>query len=351
MISLIDLSLPIPEVLTRDGQAWAGSLTGNYGLGGRYRMGTVTTIDTPPDYDTDFVTGISDDGEVVTGGMPYLGTYSAFRWEAGVMQPLLDPGDDWSAPGTGNSVSADGSVVVGAVFSGGSKLPVVWQGGVRTFLPLPVGATSGDAESISADGRTIVGSSSGPDGNHAVMWHDGVVSILPDLPGQVGWPGAFAVSDDGTTIVGAVDSASSYYFARWVNGNLKLLWNAPYGFATDLFDVSADGSLAIFYDGRSLIWRDGLGTKTFEDYVERHYGLSVDAIVPNHIEFVATNVSADGRYFTAWIADQNYNYRDVLVYLDPADFVIPEPSTLSLAGLAAVGLVLSRLRSRNGTPV
>ena len=349
MITLLDPSLPIPHVLTRDGQTWAGSQTGDDGLGGRYRAGVVTAIDNPPLWDADYVTGISDDGEVVTGGLPYLGTYSAFRWEAGVMQPLFNPGDDWSYPGAGNSVSADGSVVVGSVGAGGIGLPVFWQGGVRTFLSLPVGDTGGWADGVSADGRTIVGSSYGPDGNHAVVWRDGVVSILPDLPGQAGYPSAMAVSDDGTTIVGAVDTATSYYFVRWVNGNLRFLFNEPVnGFGADGFDVSADGSLAIFNDGRSLIWRDGLGTKTFEDYIEYHYGLSVDAVAPNRIYFGASKMSADGRYFSGVTFDANYTMQWFIVSLDPADFVIPEPSALSLAGLAAVGLWWSRVRSRSG---
>jgi hypothetical protein len=342
MITLLDPSLPIPQVLTRDGQTWAGYRTGDYGLGGRYRQGTVTTIDYPPGFNTDNMTGISDDGEVVTGDL-YLDSFVAFRWEAGVLQPLLGPGDEWSFSGLGSSVSANGSVVVGSVGNGGIGLPVFWQGGIRTFLPLPAGDTGGWADGVSADGRTIVGSSYGPDGNHAVVWRDGVVSILPDLPGQAGYPSAMTVSDDGTTIVGAVDTATSYYFVRWVNGNLQLLLNEPVnGFGADGFDVSADGSLAIFNDGRSLIWRDGLGTKTFEDYIEYHYGLSVDAVAPNRIYFGASKMSADGRYFSGLTYDANYSMQSFIVSLDPADFVIPEPSTISLAGLAALGLLWAR---------
>ncbi|MFM8580167.1 MAG: PEP-CTERM sorting domain-containing protein [Planctomycetaceae bacterium] len=37
-----------------------------------------------------------------------------------------------------------------------------------------------------------------------------------------------------------------------------------------------------------------------------------------------------------------------MVYLDPADYVVPEPSSLALAGCAAVGLLWAGRRSRAG---
>ncbi|MFM7159020.1 MAG: hypothetical protein ACKO3P_01475 [Planctomycetaceae bacterium] len=350
MITLCDSTAPYPSALTRDGQAFAGGRIGGYGYAGRYRNGTNTTIEDPTGPYVDAVTGISNDGNVVTGDL-YRDDACAYRWENGVLEPLLGPGDAWSYTGLGNSVSADGSIVVGAAGGGGTSGPAFWQGGVRTFLPTPVGTIGGYADSISADGRTIVGGVAGPNGNQAVVWRDGVLSILPDLPGGSDYPTASNVSSDGSVIVGAVDSASGYSIARWVNGDLEVLKRLPSGggFAPSGHELSDDGSIVLFTPGlMSEVWREGIGSKTFDLYAERHFGFSLASVIPDFMAVYVGEMTPDGNTFSGVLYDSNYSARSFILYLDPADYVVPEPSSLALAGCAAVGLLWAGRRSRAG---
>jgi uncharacterized membrane protein len=349
MLTLFDSTAPSLSSLTRDGQAFAGHLPGAYGYAGRLQNGTLTSIEDPTGPYVDFITGISDDGAVVTGDL-YRDDIIAFRWENGVLQPLLGPGDTYSFSGLGNSVSGDGSIVVGTAGGGATSGPAFWQGGVRTFLPVPEGTIGGYADGISADGRTIVGSISGPNGNHPVVWRDGAMSILPDLPGGTDYPSAINVSSDGSVIVGAVDSPSGYSIARWVNGDLEVLKRLPSGggFGSSGHEVSDDGSIVLWAPGlNSEIWREGIGSKTFEKYARVHFGLSFQDAMPNLIGVFASEMTPDGNTFGGVLLAENYNAKSFIVYLDPSEFVVPEPSSLALIGCAAVGMLWAGRRARS----
>ena len=349
MLTLFDSTAPNLSSLTRDGQAFAGHLPGAYGYAGRLQNGTLTSIEDPTGPYVDFITGISDDGAVVTGDL-YRDDIIAFRWENGVLQPLLGPGDTYSFSGLGNSVSGDGSIVVGTAGGGATSGPAFWQGGVRTFLPVPEGTIGGYADGISADGRTIVGSISGPNGNHPVVWRDGAMSILPDLPGGTDYPSAINVSSDGSVIVGAVDSPSGYSIARWVNGDLEVLKRLPSGggFGSSGHEVSDDGSIVLWAPGlNSEIWREGIGSKTFEEYARVHFGLSFQDAMPNLIGVFASEMTPDGNTFGGVLLAENYNAKSFIVYLDPSEFVVPEPSSLALIGCAAVGMLWAGRRARS----
>jgi uncharacterized membrane protein len=349
MLTLFDSTAPNLSSLTRDGQAFAGHLPGAYGYAGRLQNGTLTSIEDPTGPYVDFITGISDDGAVVTGDL-YRDDIIAFRWENGVLQPLLGPGDTYSFSGLGNSVSGDGSIVVGTAGGGATSGPAFWQGGVRTFLPVPEGTIGGYADGISADGRTIVGSISGPNGNHPVVWRDGAMSILPDLPGGTDYPSAINVSSDGSVIVGAVDSPSGYSIARWVNGDLEVLKRLPSGggFGSSGHEVSDDGSIVLWAPGlNSEIWREGIGSKTFEKYARVHFGLSFQDAMPNLIGVFASEMTPDGNTFGGVLLAENYNAKSFIVYLDPSEFVVPEPSSLALIGCAAVGMLWAGRRARS----
>jgi hypothetical protein len=353
MVTILAPEAPFAQALARNGQMWTGFVTPNYELGGRWRDSTLTSISYLPGRPTDNHTGISDDGNVVSGDL-YLDDFVAFRWENGTMELLLDPADDWSYTALCNSVSGDGSVVVGSAGVGGTGLPVYWQGGVQNLLPLPVGDTGGWTSAISGDGRTIVGTTYGPSGYHPVVWRDGVVSMLPKLPGGAyDFETAIAVSDDGSTVVGTVDSNAGTHYARWVNGNLELLSNHVItGVYPQNFDVSTDGSIILVggdYPGPSgsgaLVWRQELGLRPFPVYAS-HFGVSLTgALGASSDIYQPYQMTPDGRSFAGDFYDQTGLGRAYMVYLDPADFVIPEPSTLSLAGLAAFGLLWARRRS------
>jgi uncharacterized membrane protein len=107
------------------------------------------------------VGGISADGRVVVGQATIGGNFSAFRWEAGVMEPI--------PMFTAVDVSGDGSVIVGMIGSN----PMVWVDGeifqlediLRGGGGLDLtGWQLGDVWAVSDDGLTFVGGGVNPQG-------------------------------------------------------------------------------------------------------------------------------------------------------------------------------------------
>ncbi|MFM8583327.1 MAG: PEP-CTERM sorting domain-containing protein [Planctomycetaceae bacterium] len=307
-----------------------------------------------PDGEMDLQTGISDDGNVVGGAVYYQGEYHTFRWDNGVLEVLTDPGDSYSYPGLGSSVSGDGSVIVGGAGGPNGSRPVYWQGGVQTSLPTPDGIRYGYADAISRDGRTIVGIAGGDNAQYPLMWHDGVMTVLPNLPGRDDYASVIIVNDDGTVAAGTATAETGNHLVRWVNGELEVLWTVnTEGIIPSYWDISSDGSLLLagaVYNNevRSLIWREGLGVRTFQSYAQNHFGLSLSEALSDYAFFYEPRqMSADGRFFTGVAYDERYRPTQYMVYLDPADYVVPEPSSLALAGCAAVGLLWAGRRSRS----
>jgi uncharacterized membrane protein len=353
MVTILDAGAPMVQALSRNAQSWSGGYTMSYAIGGRWRDGAMTVIDQPGAF-MDFHYGISDDGSVVSGDL-YLDDAVAFRWENGVLTQLLGEGDVWSYSGLCSNLSADGDIVVVTAGYQGNPRPAYWQGGVRTFLALPDGTTGGFASSISADGRAIVGGTSGEGIFNPTIWHDGVVSVLPNLAGGSDFASPNVVNDDGTVVAGTATSATGNHLVRWVNGQLEQLSHYDIGgTAPSTFDISSDGSIILGSFGyrnefRGMIWREGLGLRTFQAYAQNHYGLSLTAALGNYSYFYEPfQMTSDGRYFTGTFYDENYNGRQYMVYLDPADYVVPEPSSVCLVGCAVVGLLWAGRRSQMG---
>jgi hypothetical protein len=346
MIRLVESNSAGAYVLARDGQSWAG-FNPSTREPERYREGVATSIATPAGATWDALTGISDDGNVVTGQL-YQDQFYAIRWENGVLERLLGPGDTSSFTGSGNSVSPDGRTVVGyAAQNWGNPFPAYWRDGVRTYLPVPDNCALGFAEAISADGRTIVGKIVTGDGALPAVWRDGTLSLLPILPNNHFSSSALEVNFDGSVIVGTVYSHPNTYIVRWVDGELQRL-SYPVGFPVrNSFDVSDDGSIVSCIAGIGMVWRDGFGSKPFDLYIERHYGLSLQDVLPNYTGLGDLEMTPDGRYFSGLIYDEFFNPNSFIAYLDPSEFVVPEPSSLALVGCAAVGLLWAGRRARS----
>ncbi|MEZ4334093.1 MAG: hypothetical protein R3F35_20275 [Myxococcota bacterium] len=143
-------------------------------------------------------TAISADGSTVTGAVDGWGSPETFRWTRGSGLQRLMRLDGTRASALGNSVSANGSVIVGFSGFGSSGNPEAFRwttsGGLQGIGRLP-GDNISNAASVSGDGAIVVGGSGfrtvGADIVHqAFRWTelDGM-QALGTLPGMaVGVP-------------------------------------------------------------------------------------------------------------------------------------------------------------------
>jgi len=196
------------------------------------------------------------------------------------------------------------------------------------------------AYGISADGRVIVGASISDRGHEAFRWtrSEGMVG-LGDLPGETFTSQAFGVSADGAVIVGEGRSESGTEAFRWTAEDGMLgLGDLPGGaFQSIAWAVSADGSVVVgsaaddHWTQVAFVWDAEHGMRNLQDLLTDDFGLDLTGWQLGE----ARGISADGltivgsaynpdRKAEAWIAH------------------IPEPGTLQLLSLAALGVVIRR---------
>lgn len=363
-ITPINFPAPIPVDMTRNAQAWFGERTdpvsGLYEVG-LWKDGQFTAF--PEGF---YLGGISDDASVVSGAVfsidwsnwPPTITNTGYLWTNGVLTPMASAGEESAF---GASVSANGQVVVGTVYLSGQSTPQAFrmEGGVKTLLGTLAGDNASYGQLVTADGSTTAGESYNTEtyNKRVFIWREGVLTELPDLPGVDPYgieddASVLALSDDGSTVVGLGSGPEGWKLVRWVDGQIEVLWNKSITSSQFLNDVSADGKIVSvnvggndpngdFYGG-SMIWRKELGIRSFERYASYHHGLDL-GLNPGD-QLTVTTMTPDGRYFSYYVDDLNYNRRGYIAYLDPADFVVPEPSTVCLGVLGTVGLMWSARR-------
>jgi uncharacterized membrane protein len=165
------------------------------------------------------------------------------------------------------SISADGSTVVGRANTSDATIGYRWKNGVRQALAdLAGGGTWAVAMAASADGSVAVGQAE-PEGDYvvAVKWDAaGTPTALEDFPGGEFAGGARGVSADGSVIAGfGVDRTGMLIdAAQWVNGTISKLGCLPGGTQCVANDVSRDGLTFIgssesTLDYVNFIWEGG----------------------------------------------------------------------------------------------
>jgi probable HAF family extracellular repeat protein len=206
---------------------------------------------------------VSADGKVVVGAAStddFDTDSTAFVWKAdsGLVDLMIPKS-------RANSVSADGSVIVGHTFVESPWIVNDFrafrrdaQGNVQMLPPLGAGEYS-SAYGISNDGATIVGVSHSSPTTRAVRWQNGVPADLGSLaaePGQTSW--ASAVSGDGSIAVGDSDIND-----WWDSPSVACVYRGPGqpvqplgtledeegndGENSSAKDVSADGGVVVGY--------------------------------------------------------------------------------------------------------
>jgi uncharacterized membrane protein len=185
---------------------------------------------------------VSADGSVVVGAIRGGGATRAVRWtEAGGAEILVQAGD-------ARGVSDDGSVVVGTMESGSGGFR--WS---RAEGVVDLGGIAGAAfpysapNDVSADGSVIVGQAFSGAAFEAFRWTatGGMVALGDLVSSDQRSSTAYAVSADGSVVAGSSFSTGDAF--RWTRetGMIALGWGSPPLRQGEAFDVSADGSVIV----------------------------------------------------------------------------------------------------------
>ncbi len=174
-----------------------------------------------------YANAVSANGNVVVGAVYDSSTYTgyAYRWSGGTLQNLGTLAGDAEAVARG--VNSDGSVVVGTSYGTAGTNPRAfrWTTASGSMQPLftpatmPTGYTYSYGEDVSADGNVVVGyvSQGAYGASRPFRWQSGTVQVLDALPGH-DRAAASGVSGDGNVVVGhssqSSDPASMRGF-RW----------------------------------------------------------------------------------------------------------------------------------------
>ncbi len=236
--------------------------------------------------------GVSADGTDIVGYSTSASGSQAFRWTSGTGMVGLGYLSAASSVSVAFGASGDGSVVVGYGFSASGQEAFRWTsgGGMVGLGDLPGGIFSSVAFAVSADASVVVGSSNTASGSEPFRWTSGGGMVgIGDLPGRI-YGGAAAVSADGSVVVGSSNSASGQGAFRWTSGG-------------GVFSV------------KDLLVANAVTNLT---------GWKLTA---------ATGVSADGQTIVGYGVDPFGNGEGWIA-------TVPEPSSLVLAALGVVGLLL-----------
>lgn len=277
--------------------------------------------------------GISGDGSTVVGNSGGR----AFRWTPdGGMEDLgnLGSGDPFGSPqnlaALAFDANADGSIVVGYSDSDEGLRAFRWtvDAGMED---LGVGAS----RAVSADGSVVAGHSNFPEGLRAFRWtaEGGMQNLgtLPDLPHSEAW----GLSADGSTVVGV----SSQRAFRWTADNGMEDLGTLRELGAIAYAVNGDGSMVVGGEGpmgspdeRAFLWTSELGMVDMNDYLPA-LGLDLTGWTLSS----ARGISEDGFSITGW----GYYLGQQQAFVVTG---IPEPGSLALMGLGALGLLRRRRR-------
>lgn len=299
------------------------------------------------------VTGtiLDDTLTAATQGLWKLGT----GWQQ-LMPPSLPDGaivdQSW---GSSWGLSGDGKVVSGLYWRntnvGGLAHASRWVEGVGlTDLGSDGGASR--ANSNNFDGSVIVGFDENPiAGNRrAAVWTDGVRQFMdsnPDNPGE-----ANAVNSAGNIVVGEKWNDVDFYNnatiwtrngSSWTTQQLGLLPGTDPIFGSSVAtDVNEDGTMVIglnrfdFFGGTAFVWTPQDGMLDVTQWVT-NLGLTLD---PDYVITELAAISQDGSTVIGMGYDMNtFEFTSFAI-------TVPEPSSLSLIGLSALGLLRWRRISR-----
>src|SRR6184192_1263701 len=182
--------------------------------------------------------GVSPEGIAVGRSIRNHGSH-AFSWTLnGGIVGLPDlPGRSYCVS---NSANDSGDVVGTAATTvfGSGRLPVIWQNGVVSQLPLPVGQTLGDANSVNAS-NVAVGSVNAGSDQRGVIYSGGSATIITQTTTNGSFfLTAFGINDSGRIVGQGIDPQNA---AR----NVGIVYDIGQNMAFDVGALpGANGALA-----------------------------------------------------------------------------------------------------------
>jgi hypothetical protein len=209
--------------------------------------------------------GVSHAG-VAVGRSLHTGGSQAFSWtlNGGLVGLPNLAGRSYAVS---NSANDSGSVVGTAATTafGSGRLPVIWQNGVVSQLPLPVGETLGDANSVNAS-TVAVGSVNGGSLQRGVIYSGGSATIITQTTSNGSYfVTAFGINDSGRIVGQGIDpqnAARNVGIVYGIGQNMAFEVGALPGFNGALaFAVSNTGyvvgsSMLNQGSGLPFIWSD-----------------------------------------------------------------------------------------------
>jgi probable HAF family extracellular repeat protein len=215
--------------------------------------------------------GVSGDGSIVVGlGWINPGRAHAFRWDQST--GMVDLGSLDGKDSRANAISADGTTIVGwDAAPNGYWRGAVWRNGKEMLLD-PSGLL-GEAYAVNADGTVIVGTRYGG-GSHAYLWTVSGVTDLgilnrhgPNSNAEAAF--ATAVSDDGKVVVGFSGFGGERDAFIWTpsTGMVKLKECLQSKGATGLTGWILSAATAISGDGKVITGWGVSPRRVFESWV------------------------------------------------------------------------------------
>lgn len=307
------------------------------------------------DWANTFTAGVSADGNTVVSTMlnPLTQNQEAAKWTEASGWTFLGgiTGGIDNHLSSAYDISADGSKIVGLAWHEDYRAEAFsyTSGGGMTGLGRPLTASS-RASAISGDGSTVVGfyenDSTGE--RRPARWTNGGAAEL--FLGENAVGESLGANTDGSMIVGnSFDFATNMSVAFvHANGSTRLLGvlseHMNNFLPQSLANAVSDNGIVVGYSGgdpfwgdreEGFVWTEDAGMVSVSSYLTNH-----GVFVPQNLLLRSvTSISADG----TTLGGQAFN-ADLNLY-ESWIATVPEPSTLTLVGLAVLSLVRRR-RSR-----
>lgn len=317
--------------VSADGTTVVGGGTSAAGTEAVYfRNGTLVTLgDLAGGAVDSYASSTNFDGSVIVGTGRNAAMHRGVRWDGpsyGASLLPQVPGFPGGAQGTG--ISANGQTICGWGTDNQTTAYSIVTGyridnGVLTGLlaPLPGSASDSGSYATSADGSVIVGRvRTGGVTYHGCYWVGTTLHVPPDLNGGADYSQTFGVSADGNVQVGAANSTAAPNYAsgepcRWQN-------DIPLGLGTVAGGTAVGNAIACNFDGsivvgnttvggnpRAFIWDATHGMRELSIVLTNDYGLNISgwtlqdarAITPDGSVIVGYGLNPAGDV-EGWIA-------------------------------------------------